>query len=58
MEKLIEPWLKAGYDIFSQEGPGGLKVERLARIVGKSKSSFYHHFADLEIYTSFLLEYH
>ena len=58
MDKLIEPWLTAGYEIFSQEGPNGLKVERLARIVGKSKSSFYHHFADLEIYTSFLLEYH
>ncbi len=58
MEKLIEPWLRAGYEIFSQEGPAGLKVERMARVVGKSKSSFYHHFADLEIYTSFLLEYH
>ena len=30
----------------------------LARKVGISKSSFYHHFADLDIFTEMLLEYH
>ena len=61
MEKITDkqkPWILAGYTIFAKEGPGGLKVEVLAREVSKSKSSFYHHFADLEIYIDFLLMYH
>lgn len=51
-------WIEAGYDRFAKAGPEGLKVERLAQIVGKSKSSFYHLFADLEIFSTFLLDYH
>lgn len=35
-----------------------MKVERLAKAVGKNKSSFYHFFADLEVFTDFLLKYH
>ncbi|MEO1435584.1 MAG: TetR/AcrR family transcriptional regulator [Bacteroidota bacterium] len=51
-------WILAGYAAFAQAGPGGLKVEALARAVQKSKSSFYHYFADLEIFTEQLLAYH
>ena len=52
------PWILAGYRIFAKEGPAALKVEVIAREVGKSKSSFYHHFADLEVFREFLLAYH
>ncbi|MDX1905587.1 MAG: TetR/AcrR family transcriptional regulator [Bacteroidia bacterium] len=52
------PWIQAGYAVFAQKGPAGLKVESLARKVGKSKSSFYHHFADLEVFTEQLLACH
>jgi AcrR family transcriptional regulator len=52
------PWILVGYNIFSNEGQTGLKVEVIARKVGKSKSSFYHHFADIEIFTEALLNYH
>ncbi len=52
------PWIEAGYRVFSLEGPGFLKVERLAREVGISKSSFYHHFADVDIFREKLMEYH
>lgn len=58
MNKTREPWIRQGYATFSQKGPEGLKVERLAKEVGKNKSSFYHHFADLECFTSILLEHH
>lgn len=58
MADLRQPWILAGYEIFSKEGPQGLKVEVLSRHVKKSKSSFYHHFADLEVFTAFLLRYH
>jgi len=53
-----QPWIKHGYRTFAYEGPTGLKVERLARQVGKSKSSFYHLFADLDLFISDLLDYH
>ena len=56
--ELEQEWIEAGYDFFAREGPRGLKVEQLARRVGKSKSSFYHLFADLEIFQQRLLSYH
>lgn len=52
------PWIEAAYRLFAAEGPAGVKVEVLARAVNKSKSSFYHHFADLEVFTEILLQYH
>lgn len=53
-----EIWIKIGYEIFAINGQSRLKIEPLAKSVGKSKSSFYHHFADLELYMDFLLNYH
>ena len=58
MESVKQPWIDLGYEIFAYEGPLGLKVERLAKGVGKNKSSFYHHFADLDVFTIYLLEHH
>lgn len=57
-ETIKDPWIKIGYDIFANEGPKGLKIELLARKVAKNKSSFYHHFADIEVFTDQLLAYH
>lgn len=51
-------WIKTGYEIFALSGQSGLKIEPLAKKVGKSKSSFYHHFADLELYIDNLLKHH
>jgi AcrR family transcriptional regulator len=53
-----EIWIKNGYEIFAITGKSGLKIEPLAKKVGKSKSSFYHHFADLELFFDYLLKYH
>jgi AcrR family transcriptional regulator len=53
-----EIWIKKGYEIFATSGQSGLKIEPLAKEVGKSKSSFYHHFADLELFIDNLLKYH
>lgn len=52
------PWLEAGYITFAMEGPTAIKVERLARSVGKNKSSFYFLFADIEVFIGHLLRYH
>jgi AcrR family transcriptional regulator len=53
-----DSWLENGYRTFAVEGPKQLRVERLAREVGKSKSSFYHHYADMEVFISNLLSTH
>lgn len=53
-----QPWIEEGYTQFALEGPHSLKVEPLAQAVGKNKSSFYHHFADLEVFTEYLLKHH
>lgn len=52
------PWLEVGYAIFSNAGPPGLKIEVLAREVGKSKSSFYHCFTGMDIFIDELLDFH
>ncbi|MDB5283602.1 MAG: regulatory protein TetR [Bacteroidota bacterium] len=53
-----QPWIEAGYELFSKEGPGALKVDQMARRVGVSRSSFYHLFADLDVFQEKLLTYH
>ncbi len=53
-----EVWIKAGYETVAQLGESGLKVEQLAKDVAISKSSFYHHFADLDVFVDQLLSYH
>ena len=52
------PWIRKGYNTFALEGPAALKVERLSKNVGKNKSSFYHHFSDLDVFTNILLTHH
>jgi AcrR family transcriptional regulator len=51
-------WLDAGYTAFARGGETGLKVEALAREIGISKSSFYHHFADADLFIEQLLQRH
>ena len=53
-----EIWITKGYEIFALEGAKSLKIESLSKKVGISKSSFYHHFADMEVFKEFLLQYH
>jgi AcrR family transcriptional regulator len=58
IENKTSIWIEAGYQTFADEGPNGLRIEVIAKKVGKSKSSFYHHFADLEGFTEALLKEH
>jgi AcrR family transcriptional regulator len=53
-----QPWILAGYELFASGGPHDLKIEKIARKVGISKSSFYHHFATLAIFQEKLMAYH
>ena len=58
MKSKEQKWIEFGYTLFAKEGPKGLKVDRMAKTLGTGRSSFYYHFADLEIFTSCLLEHH
>lgn len=51
-------WIKAGTKLFAEQGMNGLKVKLIAKAVGTSKSSFYHYFADMEIFVDQMLEHH
>jgi len=50
MTESLEIWIKAGYETFALTGLSSLKIEPLAKKVGKNKSSFYHYFADIELF--------
>ncbi|MEM6297945.1 MAG: TetR/AcrR family transcriptional regulator [Bacteroidota bacterium] len=58
MKEIEKKWIEHGYRIFAYDGAGSLKVERISRAVKKNKSSFYHLFADLEVFTQRLLDFH
>lgn len=58
MTEKEQMWVVKGYETFALLGENGLKVEKLAKDVGVSKSSFYHYFADLEIFTETMLHFH
>ncbi|HTF20805.1 MAG TPA: hypothetical protein VK658_22180 [Chryseolinea sp.] len=51
-------WTEEGYLLFAKEGLEGMQIERLARIVGRNKSGFYHYFGDLEGFVGQLLSLH
>jgi AcrR family transcriptional regulator len=58
MKEKEEIWIIKGYETFALFGEKGLKIEQLAKDVGISKSSFYHHFADLDIFMEELMQHH
>jgi len=46
----IEDWLQAGYIVLAEQGVRALKVERLCRLLGVTRGSFYWHFEDIDGY--------
>jgi AcrR family transcriptional regulator len=58
MTDKTEIWIIKGYETFALLGYKGLIIEQLAKEVGISKSSFYHHFADLDIFIEKILLHH
>jgi AcrR family transcriptional regulator len=53
-----DQWIQIGYDTFALKGLTGLRIETLSKQLGISKSSFYHHFAEMEIFVDALLTHH
>lgn len=56
--KSYTSWISAGYELFGKEGPEGIQIERLARILDLNKSGFYHYFGNHDTYYVRLMEYH
>lgn len=53
-----QKWIAIAYEQFALQGWKGMNIDGLSQLVGVSKSSFYHHFADMEILMALLLEHH
>ena len=53
-----DQWIQHGYEVFARSSHTGLRIEALAKHLGISKSSFYHHFAEIDIFVDALLEHH
>jgi len=51
-------WISKGYQQFAIHGPHILKVETLSKVIGKSKSSFYNLFPDINHFIGDLLIHH
>ncbi|MDZ7608580.1 MAG: TetR/AcrR family transcriptional regulator [Cyclobacteriaceae bacterium] len=51
-------WIEVGYELFALEGPEGIQVERLSRILHLNKSGFYHYFENRHRYMDCLLSEH
>jgi len=51
-------WIEKGYEHFALLGADGLKIEKIAREVNTSKSSFYHLFLDVQEFQTALLTFH
>lgn len=58
MQEKKQEWIETGYAFVAKNGFANLSVNFIAREVGKSKSSFYHYFGNLEQFITSLLEHH
>ena len=51
-------WLEEAIRVFALEGPRGLRIENLQRILGVTKGSFYHHFGSAANFRKAFLEFY
>lgn len=51
-----EDWIAAGLVALGRDGPGGLRVERVAKSLGATKGSFYWHFRNLSALEAAVLD--
>jgi AcrR family transcriptional regulator len=54
----LQRWLDEAYKEFAISGPMNLKVDRIARKAGITRTSFYHYFLDKDALVKRLLEIH
>jgi len=52
-----DAWLEAALEVLARQGESKLRVETLARGLGVTKGSFYHHFKNRQAFLQALLDY-
>jgi len=52
-----EQWLEKALQIINREGFGTIKIDRLVRVMGVTKGSFYWHFESKKDFIANLIEY-
>jgi AcrR family transcriptional regulator len=52
-----EDWLDLGLKVLARHGFAALKAEKLAKMMGVSRGSFYWHFADIGAYHAAILKH-
>ncbi len=52
-----EEWFQAALDVLMHEGITGVRIERVAKSLGVTRGSFYHHFTDRNDLLTDLLEH-
>ena len=58
MPKSSAKWLETAYNLLATNGPEGVRIEAIARILDANKSSFYHFFGTMEIFYDELMLHH
>ena len=53
-----QKWIEKGYEYFALYGPDNLNINKISKDIGLARTTFYHHFGDLEIFTEELLDRH
>ena len=46
MNEKRKEWIEKSYTLVAEKGYESLNINSISRLVGKSKSSFYHHFGN------------
>ncbi|WP_420573540.1 TetR/AcrR family transcriptional regulator [Kordia sp.] len=60
MPKIVaskKDWIKLGYKLFSENGEGGINVDKMSRLLNCNKSSFYWHFKTKKDFINELIAY-
>ena len=55
--KSKQDWIDAAIDTLKKKGPTGLSAEKLAKKLGVTRGSFYHHFENIPVFNDALLDY-
>lgn len=53
-----EVWLKKGYEHFALHGPKSLSINKIAKEIDQTRTSFYYYFNDINDFINELIEMH
>ena len=55
--KSREDWINAGIQSLKNKGPAAISAEKLAKKLGVTRGSFYHHFENISAFNSAILDH-